>query len=380
MTFLLMFFSCNHSLEEHDSAKPFTTDQGAHLSFDIAFDGSSRIAKNSAVHRVAVVIPSYRVTQHILRVLGDMPGYVERIYVVDDACPDGSGDLVEANCSDPRVMVLRNASNLGVGGAVMHGYRRAIADGCEVIAKIDGDGQMDPLLLADLVHPIANGEADYCKGNRFYDLDNIHRMPRLRILGNAGLSLLAKLSTGYWDIFDPTNGYTAVHRDVARRLPLNKISQRYFFETDLLFRLGTLRAVVRDVPMDPKYGEEISGLKIHRILGEFAYKHLRNFCKRVFYNYYLRDMSLASLELAVGLPMLVFGVVYGLMHWIEGMRTGTATPTGTIMLATLATIVGLQFVLAFMGHDIASVPRRPLSRVGRGSLSNGVAVGEVPPR
>jgi glycosyltransferase involved in cell wall biosynthesis len=311
--------------------------------------------------RIAAVLPCYRVAGTILDVLAAIGPECERIYVVDDACPDASGALVERECRDPRVRVLRNPRNLGVGGAVMAGYRQALADGAQVIVKIDGDGQMDPALIADFVRPIARGEADYCKGNRFYDLDNIHRMPRVRILGNAALSLLAKLSTGYWDVFDPTNGYTAIHRDVARRLPMGKISPRYFFETDLLFRLGTLRAVVRDVPMDPRYGDEVSGIRIHRILGEFAFKHLRNFGKRVFYNYFLRDMSVASLELAVGLPMLVFGIAYGGMHWLQGLRTGQPTATGTIMLAMLSTIVGLQFVLAFLGYDIASVPRRPLA-------------------
>jgi glycosyltransferase involved in cell wall biosynthesis len=311
--------------------------------------------------RVAAVLPCYRVTNTILGVLAAIGPECECIYVVDDACPDGSGALVERECRDPRVRVLRNPQNLGVGGAVITGYRQALADGAQVIVKIDGDGQMDPALIEDFVRPIARGEADYCKGNRFYDLDNIHRMPRVRIFGNAALSLLAKLSTGYWDVFDPTNGYTAIHRDVARRLPLEKISPRYFFETDLLFRLGTLRAVVRDVPMDPRYGDEVSGIRIHSILGEFAFKHVRNFCKRVFYNYFLRDMSVASLELAVGLPMLVFGVIYGGMHWMHGLQTGLPTPTGTIMLATLSTIAGLQFVMAFLGYDIASVPRRPLA-------------------
>ena len=330
--------------------------------------------------RIGAVLPCWRAGSTILGVLALIGPECERIYVIDDACPENSGALVESSCDDPRVCVLRNPVNLGVGGAVLTGYRQALADGMHVIVKIDGDGQMDPALLMDFVQPIAQVEADYCKGNRFYDLDNIHRMPALRILGNAGLSLMAKLSTGYWDLFDPTNGYTAIHRDVASRLPMDKISQRYFFETDLLFRLGTQRAVVQDVPMDPRYGDEVSGLKIHRIFGEFAFKHARNFCKRVFYNYYLRDMSLASLELVIGLPMLLFGLVYGAWHWMEGLQSGRATPTGTIMLATLATIVGLQFVLAFVGHDIASVPRRPLSRSPHRQSDARLAVRERLPR
>lgn len=310
--------------------------------------------------RIAVVIPSYRVKAQVLGVLEAIGAEVWRIYVVDDACPEGSGAHVETHCADPRVRVLRNARNQGVGGAVLAGYRQALADGAEVIVKIDGDGQMDPALLPAFVGPILRGEADYSKGNRFYDLAQIGRMPRLRIVGNAVLSFMAKFSTGYWDLFDPTNGYTAIHAEAARLLPHERISQRYFFETDLLFRLNTFRAVVVDVPMDARYGDEVSHLKIGRILGEFALKHARNVGKRIFYNYFLRDLSLASLELVVGLGMIAFGTSYGLYHWQQSLLAGTTTPAGTVMLAALPALVGLQLLLAFLGYDIASVPRRPL--------------------
>src|SRR5690606_32052229 len=134
-------------------------------------------------------------------------------------------------------------------------------------------------LLPALVAPILAGDADYTKGNRFFDLAQIGRMPPIRIIGNAILSFMSKLSCGYWDMFDPTNGYTAIHARMARILPFEKISRRYFFETDILFRLNTFRAVVVDVPMDARYGEEVSGLRISRILGEFLFKHLRNLSK-----------------------------------------------------------------------------------------------------
>lgn len=312
--------------------------------------------------RIAVVIPSYKVRRHVLDVIAAIGPEVERIYVVDDRCPEGSGDFVEQNCTDARVRVLRNAENLGVGGAVMHGYAVAVEEGMDVIVKVDGDGQMDPLLIPDFVAPIMNGEADYAKGNRFYDLEQIGAMPRIRIFGNAGLSLLAKLSTGYWDLFDPTNGYTAIHADVVRRLPLQKISRRYFFETDMLFHLSTVRAVAVDVPMHAKYGDEESNLKITKIFGEFLRKHLSNLCKRVFYNYYLRDMSLGSIELPLGLFMLAFGVVFGAFHWALSWETGVTASVGTVMLSALPIILGLQLVLAFLAHDIQSVPRRVLHR------------------
>ena len=309
---------------------------------------------------IAVVIPSYRVKAHILGVIAGMGPEVSRIYVVDDTCPDGSGDWVEHHCTDTRVTVLRHATNQGVGGAVMTGYRAAIADGVAVIVKVDGDGQMDPALIPSLVGPILAGEADYTKGNRFFDLEQIGTMPPLRLFGNAVLSFMTKLSSGYWDLFDPTNGFTAIHAEVARRLPFGKISQRYFFETDMLFRLNTLRAVVVDVPMDASYGDEVSNLKISKVVTEFLVKHIRNFTKRIFYNYYLRNMSVASIQLPLGLLMLVVGSGYGLWHWIASAHAGVATPPGTVMVAALPILMGMQLLLAFLSHDIASVPVRAL--------------------
>jgi glycosyltransferase involved in cell wall biosynthesis len=309
---------------------------------------------------IGVVIPSYKVTQHILGVIDGIGPECSRIYVVDDCCPDSTGEFVRRNCTDPRVVVLQNPFNLGVGGAVITGYRAAIADGVDVIVKVDGDGQMNAELIPEFVRPILEGEADYTKGNRFFDLEEIHAMPKIRLFGNAALSFLTKLSSGYWDLFDPTNGYTAIHGDVARRLPFQKISQRYFFETDMLFRLNTLRAVIVDVPMDAKYGTEVSNLKISKIFGEFLFKHIRNFGKRIFYNYYLRDMSLASIELPLGILMMTSGILFGGYKWITSFEKGVATPAGTVMLAAISLLMGLQFILAFIAYDISSVPRRAI--------------------
>jgi glycosyltransferase involved in cell wall biosynthesis len=315
--------------------------------------------------RIAVVIPCYRVTNHILSVIQAIGPEVWHIYVVDDNCPEQSGNYVEVNCKDPRVVILRHDINQGVGGAVMTGYQAAIKDGADVIVKLDGDGQMDPALIPTLIDPIINGEADYTKGNRFFDLERIRSMPRIRLFGNAVLSLMTKLSSGYWDLFDPTNGYTAIHVNVAKNLPFSKISQRYFFETDMLFRLNILRAVVIDVPMSAKYGEEKSNLKIPKIISEFIVKHFRNFAKRIFYNYYLRDMSLASIELPVGIFLLIGGGVFGIYHWIESMHEGIVTPVGTVMLSILPILIGLQLVLSFLAYDISSVPQRPIhKRIG----------------
>ena len=314
---------------------------------------------------VAVVIPSYRVRSHILQVIDLIGPEVSRIYVVDDFCPENSGQFVLDECRDDRVSVITLSQNQGVGGAVMTGYKAAIDDGMDIVVKVDGDGQMDPALIPEFIRPIVEGEADYTKGNRFYDLELIRQMPGVRLFGNAVLSFMAKLSTGYWNLFDPTNGYTAIHVDVARRLPFEKISRRYFFETDILFRLNSLRAVVVDVPMAARYGDETSGLKIRKIVGEFLLKHCRNFFKRIFYNYYLRDMSLASIELPVGVFMIVLGGGFGVYKWFESVVSNTSASAGTVMLAALPVIVGIQFILSFLNYDIGSVPRRSIHRCRR---------------
>lgn len=320
------------------------------------------MTETTAKPRIAVVIPSYRVARHIGGVLAGIGADVDSVYVVDDACPEGTGDWVERNVHDPRVRVLRHEVNKGVGGAVLTGYSQAISDGAHVIVKIDGDGQMDPALIPMLVRPILAGDADYTKGNRFFDLAQIERMPPLRIFGNAVLSFMSKLSSGYWDVFDPTNGYTAIHAKVARILPFDKISSRYFFETDMLFRLNTFRAVVLDMPMDARYGEEVSGLRISGILGEFLFKHMRNLAKRIVYNYLLRDLSIASVELFVGTALLLFGIGFGAWHWHLSMATGAASPVGTVIIPALSILLGIQLILAFLAYDIASVPRRPINR------------------
>lgn len=311
----------------------------------------------------AVIIPCYKVTQHILAILKNIGPEVQLIYIIDDACPDHTADFVKKHIKDKRVRTVRHEKNLGVGGAVMTGYKAAMAEGADIMVKLDGDGQMDPALIPHMIHPLIKGDADYTKGNRFFDLNALRNMPRLRLMGNAILSFMAKLSTGYWHLFDPTNGYTAIHRSIAKHLNFQKISQGYFFETDILFRLNTLGAVVIDVPMTAYYGHEVSHLKIKNIMGEFLIKHLRNFGKRIFYNYYLRDMSLASLELPAGLGLFCFGLMFGGYEWHKFASLNLPTPTGTIMIATLSILMGFQLLMAFLNYDMNTSCRYPKHKI-----------------
>ena len=313
--------------------------------------------------KIAVVIPSFRVTASILKVISEIGPEVHRIYVVDDCCPDKTADLVEKECDDPRVRVIRHGENQGVGGAVVSGYRAALDEGMDIVVKIDGDGQMDPALIGKFTRPIINGKADYTKGNRFSRIESLLQMPALRKAGNAMLSFVNKISSGYWNLMDPTNGYTAIHRTALALLPLEKISKGYFFESDMLFRLGTIRAVVRDVPMDAVYADEKSHLNIAKVFLEFIPLYLSCFLKRVVYTYFLRDFSFATIEMVTGFVLMVFGAVFGASAWIESGRAGEFASTGTVMIAVLPLIIGFQLLLNALNYDIGHVPVIPLQEL-----------------
>jgi len=320
-------------------------------------------AKREGEYRIAVVIPCYKSSEHILEVLKQIPDMVDAIYCVDDGCPDKTGEHILNNSKDKRVQVLTHDQNRGVGGAMVTGYQQALKDGVDIIVKIDSDGQMDPAILPRFVEPIMHGRADYTKGNRFYSPDFLGGMPKIRLLGNAGLSFLNKFSSGYWQIFDPTNGYTAIHGEVLKLLPLDKISKGYFFESDMLFRLGTLRAVVMDIPQKAVYGSEESNLKVSKALLAFAYSHMRNFFKRIVYSYFVRDFHVASIEWVLGPALLLFSLVFGVAQWIDSVQNASNASAGTVMLAALPLIVGLQLTLSALHFDIQNQPKTPLHRL-----------------
>lgn len=313
---------------------------------------------------IAVVIPCFRVTAHIRDVIAGIGPEVSMIFAIDDACPENSGRFIEAQCDDPRLTVLYHDRNKGVGGAVMTGYRAALAAGAEIVVKVDGDGQMDPALILVIAAPILYGRADYAKGNRFHSAWNVRQMPGVRLFGNAVLSFMTKLSSGYWTIFDPTNGYTAIHAKALARLELSNVSERYFFESDMLINLGNVRAVVADVPMEARYGEETSHLKIRDVLGQFFTKNLKELAKRILYTYFMRDFSLASMQLLFGTLMLAFGVIFGGIAWYHSVSSGSAATTGTVMIATLPILLGFQLVLSFLGFDMANEPKQTLQFEG----------------
>lgn len=307
---------------------------------------------------IAVVIPCYRVGETILKVLSQIGPEVNYIVVVDDACPMKTGKIAQENCHDPRMTIVYHERNQGVGGAVVSGYHEVFRLGADIAIKLDGDGQMDPRYIKSLAHPIELGNADYTKGNRFYSLDGLKSMPTLRLLGNSGLSLISKLSTGYWSVMDPTNGFTAVHTKVLKQLPIHKIEKRFFFETDMLFRLCNQRAVVQDIPMFARYGEEVSNLRISNALLDFSYKNLVRFMKRMLYQYFLHDFNIGTVSIFLGFPLFLFGLIFGGYEWYYNATHGGYASSGTVMLAAIPFVLGTQFLMNALLFDIQNQPKQ----------------------
>jgi glycosyltransferase involved in cell wall biosynthesis len=309
--------------------------------------------------RIAVVIPCYQVAAHLGEVVRTIPPDIEWIIAVDDCSTDGTAKtLVALSAAEPRLITLRHDVNQGVGGAMITGYRKAMDLGADIVVKMDGDGQMDPADIHALVQPILRGTADFAKGNRFRDLNALGRMPLARRIGNLGLSFLIKAASGYWNIFDPTNGYTAIRHETLRELPIEKLDKRYFFESSVLIQLYHQQAVVEDVPMRARYGNEVSGLSITRTLIEFPPKLLIAFLKRIVLRYFLFDFNIASLYFLFGGILFLTGAIYGISEFIRFQHLGAAAPTGTVVIPTLLITLGFQLLLAAVNFDITNTPKR----------------------
>jgi dolichol-phosphate mannosyltransferase len=313
-------------------------------------------------YNIAAVIPCYRVEREIQSVLDGIPKYIRHIIVVDDASTDSTSGIATALAKkDKRITLINHESNRGVGGAMVTGFRKALELEAQIVVKVDGDGQMDTSLLPALIIPLIQGRADYTKGNRFRDFQSLQHMPLIRRVGNMGLGFLSKAATGYWNLFDPTNGFVAIRGEVLAQLPLNRIDPTYYFETSMLANLFLLGAVVRDVPMPARYQSEVSNMLIHRILFQFPFKLFGTFVKRFLLKNFIYDFTMASVYTLTGLPLLLFGLIFGIIKWIQYASLNIPAPTGTVMLPTLSVLLGIQLLLSAIEIDLRSVPKEPLS-------------------
>ena len=312
-------------------------------------------------YEIAVILPAWNEGDHIEAVLASMPGFVRHVIVVDDASSDNtSGRVLECAEIDSRIVLVRHERNQGVGGAMLSGFRKALELQADLVVKMDADGQMPAALLPQLLLPLIRGEADYAKGNRFHDFRALASMPKVRRAGNMMLSFLTKCAVGYWSCFDPCNGYVAIRGEVLAQLPLHRIAKSWFFETSMLAELYLLNAVVRDVPMPARYGNERSHLSVTRVLLEFPPRLFACFCRRLLLKNFIYDFSMESVYLLAGVPMLVIGLIYGLVSWFHFARAGLGAPTGTVVIPAMLITLGVQFLLSAIAEDMRCTPKEPL--------------------
>jgi len=305
--------------------------------------------------RILIVIPAYNEERHVGDVLAGIPDYVDKVIVVDDCSADNTAQVI-ASVRDDRLVALQTDRNQGVGGATILGYVKAKEFDCDIVVKMDGDGQMTPEHLPLLLDKVADGY-DYAKGNRFLAGASLESMPRHRLIGNIILTFLNKLASGYWHIFDPQNGYTAISFAALSRLDLSRLHHRYFFENDMLIALNLQNARVADVPIPARYGTERSDLNPFRAGVTFPLLFIPRLCRRIYQKYILRDFSPIALFLVMGLLLFGWGFLFGAYHWILSILTNHVATTGTVMLAVLPLILGFQLMLQAIVLDIQETPR-----------------------
>jgi dolichol-phosphate mannosyltransferase len=308
---------------------------------------------------ISVVIPCYNVANHIEKVISKIPEEISYIIVVNDCSTDETGQILSCvGGKNKRVVYVEHRVNQGVGGAMISGFQKAMQLNSDIAIKMDGDGQMDQSNIQRLIKPIRDGIADFSKGNRFRDFKALKRMPAFRRFGNLGLSFLIKAASGYWNVFDPTNGFIAISKDTLSAINFNKIHKRYFFESSLLIELYYTDAVVVEIPMKAQYADERSNLSISRTLFEFPPKLLYAFIRRVVLKYFLFDFNIASLYILFGLPVFLFGAIYGIVNYIKYASHNAPAPTGTVVIPTLLIILGFQLLLSAANYDVGNYPRR----------------------
>ena len=307
---------------------------------------------------ITVVIPCFNVSRHIEDVIKQLPSEVNWIIAVNDCSKDDTEKiLLRLSEENKKIIFINHEINQGVGGAMITGFKRSIELNSDITIKIDGDNQMDSAYIPALIRPVLENKADYTKGNRFRDFKALRKMPVVRRTGNLGLSFCIKAASGYWNIFDPNNGFVAISNEMLKTIDINKIHKRYFFESSMLIELYHCEAVIHEIPMKAKYGDEVSHLSLTRTLFGFPPKLLKAFIRRIILKYFLFDFNIASLYILFGFPLFIIGLIYGIVNYIEYGSSHTPAPTGTVVIPTLLIIMGFQLLLSATSFDISNYPK-----------------------
>lgn len=306
---------------------------------------------------IAAVVPAYKEEQMIATVIETMPDFVDHIVIVDDCSPDDTTGAV-TRVGDPRVTLIRHEVNQGVGGAIITGHNAAMELGADVNVIMAGDAQMDPAYLPQLLDRVTVEGFGFAKANRFFSPESFEGMPRHRVFGNIVLSFLTKMTSGYWHLFDPQNGYTAIRTEALKRVPLHSVSRRYSFENDLLIHLNILQVSAVDVPIPAVYGDEVSSIKLGSVIPELLNLLFRGFWRRIWYRYVLWSFSPIALLLAAGMVLSLFGLAVAV--WVCFQIAGSVVATAaTVMLAALPLMLGTQMLISALQLDIQASPSAP---------------------
>jgi glycosyltransferase involved in cell wall biosynthesis len=304
--------------------------------------------------RVAAVVPAYNESLLIGKTITTMPDFVDHVIVIDDLSTDDTARRAEA-VGDLRLTLIRHTVNTGVGGAVLDGHRQALDLGADVSVVMAGDAQMDPAFLPDLLDPIADEGVEFTKANRFYSRSSYAGMPRYRFLGSIVLSFMTKLASGYWHLFDPQNGYTAISRSALERIDLDRIALGYQFENDILIHLNIADVWARDVAVPAVYGAEVSTMRMSRVIPAIGGLLVRGFWRRILLKYVLYSFSPVALFLFAGLGLTAFGAGFGLWAFAAAM-TGTVPTAATVMASAAPLLTGIHFLVNALMLDIQESP------------------------
>lgn len=303
---------------------------------------------------ITVVVPAHNEQELIGTTIKQVPEFVDHIVVVDDKSTDDTAAAALA-IGDPRVELIRHEVNTGVGGAIISGHRKALEIGGDIDVVMAGDAQMDPEYLPALLDPIIEDGYGFTKANRFFSWTSFAGMPRHRIFGNVVLSFMTKFASGYWHLFDPQNGYTAIRHEVLKRLPLDRIKQNYQFENDLLINLSILSVRAKDVPIPAVYGDEVSGMRMRRVIPQISSLLFSGFWRRVWFKYVLWSFSPIALLLFAGMGLITFGGAFGIFVAVNTIGPNTASAASALM-AVGPLMTGIYLLVQALILDIQESP------------------------
>lgn len=306
---------------------------------------------------VGVVIPCYKGGEITLEIALRSLNFCSEVVIVDDNCPSKTGDLIRKSKKyNKKITILTNPKNRGVGFSTVRGLKYFLNKNFDVIVKLDADGQMNPDLIPQLIQPIIDKKAYAVKGNRFTTLDHMIAMPKIRLIGNLILTFLNKLSTGYWELSDPTNGFLAFRGSALRKIRLEKLDNRYFFESDLLFQCSLIGLFFEQLPMKSIYGDEISSLRPLKQIMLFSKKHILNFFKRIIYQYFLLDFNAGSLEIIAFSITSLLALITFIKFYLRGLNSQQFATPGEANLISILIIISVQCLLGILYFDSTHQP------------------------